>query len=101
MSPGADQPEAMSSAPMLRWADDSSEDWYEVRVYDAFGKEVWSDLHVVAGGGSSEVSIPYAGPMQAGMYYQFRVTSWRSPGGKAPAPISATEDLRGVFYVGN
>jgi hypothetical protein len=26
------------------------------------------------------------------------VTSWRSPGGE-PGAISATEDLRGVFYV--
>jgi len=101
MSPGADQPEAMSGAPMLRWADDSSEDWYEVRVYDAFGKEVWSDLHVVGQSGTSEISVKYAGPMDSGMYYQFRVTSWRMPGGKAPAPIAATEDLRGVFFVAN
>jgi len=101
MSPGELEPEAMSGAPMLRWADDSSEDWYEVRVYDAFGKEVWRDLHVVAQSGVSEVSVQYAGPMERGMYYQFRVTSWRSPGGKNPAPISASEDLRGVFYMGN
>jgi hypothetical protein len=100
MTPGTDEPEAMITAPMLRWADDSSEDWYEVRVYDAFGKEVWSALHVVAQSGSSDVSVPYAGPMDNGMYYQFRVTSWRMPGGnKAAAPISASEDLRGVFYV--
>jgi hypothetical protein len=36
--------------------------------------------------------------MVPGMYYQFRATSWRMPGGTA-GPISNTEDLRGVFYV--
>lgn len=99
IAPGAGGPEAVSSSPQLKWADDSSEDWYEVRVYDAFGTEVWSDLHVPSQSGGSTVSLDYAGPMDVGMYYQFRVTSWRSPGGKSPSPISATEDLRGVFYV--
>lgn len=99
LGPGAELPEAVSSAPTLRWADDSSEDWYEVRVYDAFGEEVWNDLKVPSVSGAAEVSIKYGGPMELGMYYQFRVTSWRQPGNKKPAPISATEDLRGVFYV--
>jgi hypothetical protein len=36
--------------------------------------------------------------MEPGMYYQFRATAWRAPGG-VPGPISTTEDLRGVFYV--
>jgi hypothetical protein len=97
--PGAEQPEAVTSAPTLRWADDSSEDWYEVRVFDAFGEEVWTDLAVPGVSGSDEVSVAYGGPMDVGMYYQFRVTSWRMPGNGAAAPISATEDLRGVFYV--
>ena len=48
--------------------------------------------------GSTNVTVPYAGPMEPGMYYQFRATSWRVAGGKAGA-ISNTEDLRGVFYV--
>ena len=99
VSPGAMQPEAVNSAPMLQWKDDSSEDWYEVRVYDAFGAEVWRDLKVPGQSGGGNVSLRYAGPMEVGMYYQFRVTSWRSPGNKAAAPISASEDLRGVFYV--
>ncbi len=33
------------------------------------------------------------------MYYQFRVSSWSAPDGKDPAPIAATEDQRGVFYL--
>lgn len=98
-APGAEEPEAVSGEPMLRWQDDSSEDWYEVRVFDALGDEVWSALDVPGMSGGSEVSLRYDGPLDPGMYYQFRVTSWRQPGNGDAAPISATEDLRGVFFV--
>jgi hypothetical protein len=101
MSPGADGPEAVTGVPTLTWADDSSEDWYEVRVFDAFGNEVWSDLDVPSVSGKGSVSVDYAGPLDPGMYYQFRVLSWRQPGQGEAAPISATEDLRGVFFVAN
>jgi hypothetical protein len=106
-SPGADDPEPVTSAPMLSWADDSSEDFYTVVVYDAYGNRVWCLSEQDAGcdgpnipsqSGGAMVSVPYGGPMDPGMYYQFRATSWRAPGGK-PGPISTTEDLRGVFYV--
>lgn len=97
-SPGAEQPEAVSGAPELRWADDSSEDYYEVRVFDALGNEVWGIPDVPGVSGSSEVTVQYDGPLDAGMYYQFRVRSWRQSGNQDPSPISATEDLRGVFY---
>ena len=96
--PGADGPDQVAEAPVLRWADDSSEDYYEVRVFDALGNEVWTALDVPGVSGSAEVSVPYEGPLEPGMYYQFRVTSWRQPGNGEAAPISATEDLRGVFY---
>lgn len=96
--PGPEGPEAVSSAPTLSWADDSSEDWYEVRVFDAFGDEVWSSLDVSSVSGSDSVDVEYDGPLEVGMYYQFRVQSWRQPGGGDAAPISATEDLRGVFF---
>ncbi len=99
LGPGVDTPEAVEAKPTLRWADDSSEDWYEVRVFDAFGDEVWSDLMVPSVSGSSEVTLAYDGPLEPGMYYQFRVLSWRQPGNGDAAPISATEDLRGVFYL--
>lgn len=99
IAPGAEAPEAMSQAPMLTWADDSSEQWYEVLVYNAFGEEVWRLDRVEAEKGSATVSVAYGGPMEVGMYYQFRVTSWRAPGGRSPSPIASTEDLRGVFYV--
>lgn len=98
VSPGAEAPEAVTSAPTLTWADDSSEDYYEVRVFDAFGELVWSELDVPSVSGNDTVSVEYEGPLDAGMYYQFRVQSWRQPGNGAAAPISATEDLRGVFF---
>lgn len=99
ISPGVDGPEAVTEAPLLEWADDSSEDWYDVRVFDAFGQEVWNALEIpgVSGGGSA--SVAYEGPLDPGMYYQFRVTSWRQPGGGDASPIATTEDLRGVFFL--
>ncbi len=98
IGPGVDAPEAVEGPPELVWADDSSEDYYEVRVFDALGNEVWNDLMVPSVSGGENASLQYEGPLEPGMYYQFRVTSWREPGGTA-APISATEDLRGVFYL--
>ena len=38
--------------------------------------------------------MQYAGPMQPGMYYQWRATSQR----QSSCNISRTEDLKGVFY---
>ncbi len=99
IGPGADEPEAVDAAPTLTWADDSSEDWYEVRVFDALGNEVWSELELPGVSGQTEVDLHYEGPLDPGMYYQFRVTSWRQPGNGEAAPISTTEDLRGVFYL--
>ena len=44
--------------------------------------------------------IDYGGDaLVTGMYYQFRVTSWREPP-SGRLYISRTEDLRGVFYTG-
>lgn len=112
LGPGVDDPEAVTSPPTLTWADDSSEDFYTVVVYNAYGELVWcladpgllpndpmcdgGNIPGVSGGG--DVTVPYGGPLEPGMYYQFRAMSWRSPGGN-PGPISATEDLRGVFYM--
>lgn len=107
VSPGQSDPEPVSAAPTLIWADDSSEDFYTLVVYDAYGELVWclSDLMMgcdggnvdrVTGGGNVEVT--YGGPLESGMYYQFRATSWRQSGQSEPGPISQTEDLRGVFY---
>jgi hypothetical protein len=107
VGPGADRPEGVTAAPTLEWGDDSSEDFYTVVVYNAYGELVWclSDQMMNCDGpnippvsGSGTVTVPYGGPLDPGMYYQFRATAWRAPGGTA-GPISNTEDLRGVFYV--
>lgn len=92
-------PAPSSSPPTLTWADDSSEDGYSVHVYNAFGDLVWEDDAIPNVSGSSQVERLYEGPMEIGMYYQFRAFSFRAPGGQTPSRISGTEDLRGVFYV--
>jgi hypothetical protein len=98
-SPGADRPEVVGAEPTFIFADDSSEDYYIVRVFDVFGALVWEDAMVPGVSGSKTVEVAYAGPaLVPGMYYQFRATSARDKG--AGSAISQTEDLRGVFVVG-
>jgi len=98
LGPGADAPEAVTAKPDLVWQDDSSEDGYDLRVFDALGNEVWKSLGLPAVKGNSNVVVPYEGPLDPGMYYQFRVTSWRDSKG-TQTPISTSEDLRGVFFL--
>jgi hypothetical protein len=99
VSPGAEGPEGVSGTPSFVWRDDSSEDFYSVVVYDAYGNLTWENQMVPSQSGGDNVTVMYGGPaLTPGMYYQFRATSWRSPGGN-PGPISQTEDLRGVFFV--
>jgi hypothetical protein len=96
--PGADQPEGVTAAPTLSWADDSSEDFYKVFVYNAYGDVVWMNENIPSVSGGGMVTIPYGGPLDKGMYYQLRASSWRMKGGGNASAISATEDLRGVFF---
>jgi hypothetical protein len=92
-SPGAEKLDEVSGTPTFVFEDDSSEDTYEVRVFDALGELVWEDLAVPGQSGSGDVSVDYGGdPLTPGMIYQFRATSI-----KDTVPISATEDLKGVF----
>lgn len=102
VSPGADGPEAVTEAPTLTWVDDSSEDYYELVVYDALGNLVWEVPDVPRVTGAGNVEVTYAGPpLENGMYYQFRATSVKDAQG-GPAKISRTEDLKGIFvYEGN
>jgi hypothetical protein len=96
--PGSKEAEAVSDPPTFTWVDDSSEEFYSIDVYDSYGNKVWENPMVpsVSGG---DVTLQYGGPkLEKGLYYQFRVTSFRSPGGKV-GPISKTEDLLGVFYL--
>ncbi|MGM0555756.1 MAG: hypothetical protein ACQEVA_05185 [Myxococcota bacterium] len=96
--PGSGRPEAVTGSPTLRWEDDSSEAYYTVEVYNAYGDLVWEDQNIPSVSGGGEVTVQYGGPTESGMYYQFRAKSWRAPGGQNDSPISATEDLKGVFY---
>jgi hypothetical protein len=100
-SPGADGLEVIGQAqPVFTWADDSSEDGYEVRVYDAFGELKKEDLNVPRVTGSETVSYTWDdAQLEEGMVYQFRVVSYNDPTGNRTerSYISATEDLRGVF----
>ena len=94
VSPGADKLDEVSGTPKLVWADDSGEDHYEVRLFDALGNKTWESLMVPSVSGSADVSVDYGGPpLKAGMIYQFRATSIKNGG----SPISTTEDLKGVF----
>ncbi len=98
VTPGADAPEEVfTTTPVLEWADDSSEDGYEIRVFDSFGSEVWSD-EIGPTSGLATVTHTYAGPaLDPGMFYQFRITSFRDKNDVRTA-ISTTEDLKGVFF---
>jgi hypothetical protein len=100
ISPGATVIEEVADAePTFRWADDSSEDGYQVRVYDAFGTLIHENTSLPSVSGSAEVSYTLTGiTLEPGNVYQFRAWSWRQgPRDPAPVRISATEDLRGVF----
>lgn len=99
VGPGAEDAEGVAGTPVFTWKDDSSEDFYSVVVYDSFGNLVWENPDVAAVSGGGDASVPYEGPaLEPGMYYQWRATAWRSPGG-TPGPIAKTEDLRGVFFL--
>jgi hypothetical protein len=92
VAPDAEQ--EVTGKPTFEWKDDSGEDHYEVRVFDAFGQKVWEKLDVPGVSGNSNVTAAYGGPaLTAGTLYQFRATSIKKGG----TPISVTEDLRGVF----
>ncbi|MDC0720467.1 hypothetical protein POL25_26430 [Nannocystis sp. bb15-2] len=96
VAPGETAPTATSAAPVFEFADDSSEKSYLVRVFDVFGELVWEDAMVPSVSGSATVQVPYEGPaLTSGLYYQFRAVSLDGKG----VPLSATEDLRGVFVV--
>jgi hypothetical protein len=92
-SPGANEPEAVPAQFDLSWEDDSSEDTYDLTVHDALGELTWEQSGIPGVSGNMSVVVPYAGPALApGMFYQFRAVSI-----KDGVPISATEDLKGVF----
>ncbi len=93
VAPGADEPEEVTGAFEMSWEDDSSEDTYDLTVFDALGNLTWEKTGIVGPKGNATVVVSYEGPaLEPGMFYQFRALSI-----KDGVPISATEDLRGVF----
>ena len=94
ITPGALGPELVTDpTPTLSWVDDSSEDQYDVFVFDSFGNEVWNTT--IPGTSGTNSSVVYGGPaLESGMYYQFKTVS-----SKSGCELSQTEDLKGVFYV--
>jgi hypothetical protein len=90
--------------PVFAWADDSSEDGYEVRIYDAFGRVVHEALDLPGVSGGGEVTYTWSNAeLEHGMVYQVRAWSFREGrgAGGGRAYISATEDLRGAFLAGS
>jgi hypothetical protein len=92
--PGRDGPEAVTGKPTLSWVDDAGENGYTIVVYDGAGNLVWGPINEPKHTGSNP-AVPYQGPLEPGIYYQFRATSYDIGG----VNISSTEDLRGVFYL--
>lgn len=91
--PGATRLDDVTGTPRFVWEDDSSEDKYEVRLFDALGAKIWEDLEIPRVTGDENVTATYSGPaLTPGMIYQFTATSL-----KDGVPISRTEDLKGVF----
>ena len=100
MARGAEGVELVDAGALsLRWADDSSEDGYELRVYDALGNPVHEDTAVPLVTGSAEVTYALdTSAFEPGMLYQFRVWSFRERN-NGRTYISASEDLKGVFQI--
>ncbi|TXD37957.1 hypothetical protein FRC96_07900 [Lujinxingia vulgaris] len=93
LSPGAEGPQGLSARPYLLWGPAPNVDHYDLVVFDDYGKVVWEALDIAPGEEGDYLSVAYDGPFQPGMYYQFRVTAYRSG-----SRVTSTEALRGVFY---
>jgi hypothetical protein len=96
IAPGADAIDVVTGTPKFEWEDDSSEDVYNVKLFNGLGDLVWEKEGAFDPGGGGNASVDYDGPaLTPGMIYQFRATSI-----KDMVPISSTEDLKGVFVYG-
>jgi hypothetical protein len=94
VGPGATAAEAVTAAPTLSWTRDPSAMDYRVQVFDARGSVVMDER---TGSGATS-SMAYGGPLDPGMYYQVRVTSYDNAT-PTPHALANTEDLKGLFYV--
>ena len=89
--------EKISGNPTFVFAKVPSAETYDVQVFDVLGKEVWKKPGFVGPKGGSTVSVPFDGnaasTFKAGIFYQYRVTSFDKGG----EPNSQSEDLKGLF----
>jgi len=93
----------------LRWMDDSSEDFYGIEVFDAFGTRIWGSassrtVEPVVKSAKNTSSIAYGGPaLTPGQVYQWRITSYQCKVTAVPCTmmdaIAYSENLRGVFQI--
>ncbi len=93
ISPGATDPEEVSAPLTLQWGGTSGDATAVVEVFDAYGDNVFTMMPDATT--MSTESLGYTGPLDSGMFYQFRVTTLGTGG----TPLQRTEDLRGVFFV--
>jgi hypothetical protein len=93
VSPGMTDPEEVSAPLTLEWGGTSGDATAVVEVFDAYGDNVFTMMPDATT--ASVESLEYTGPLDSGMYYQFRVTTLGTGG----SPLQRTEDLRGVFFV--
>ncbi len=88
--------QSASSVPLFSFEDDSSEETYTVWLFDVLGNEIWRKENIAGPKGSKPVDVSFDGDvttLKSGSFYQFRAVSI-----KAGSAISATEDLKGVFF---
>lgn len=99
ISPGASGVEEVPAGIInLKWADDSSEDGYELKVYDALGTLVHMNGALPGVSGSEVQYALDATAFAPGMLYQYRVWSVKNRQ-SGRTYISASEDLKGVFQI--
>ncbi len=95
VSPGANGIEEVTANPVFAWKDDSSEDEYHFELYNVYGDIVHTKTLPKSGG--DDITYTYDGPvLENGMFYQFKVVSWKDKDGGTN--ISVTEDLKGIFH---
>lgn len=88
--PGANKPEQIFENPTFSWKRDASATHYIVTVYSSQGVTVWEKR--VEKTASETLTLLYDGTPFRG-FYQWVVVSYKSD-----APISMSEDLKGIFF---
>ncbi|WP_120624228.1 carboxypeptidase-like regulatory domain-containing protein [Corallococcus sicarius] len=113
VSPGRDdvpnEPGVAAAGLTFRWEDDSSETFYGLELFDAYGSRIWGSepsttLMPAVQAPKNATSKAYDGPaLLTGQTYQWRITSWSNCtsncNGALYKPISRSENLRGIFTV--